>query len=110
MEYSDDHNGEFPSLQYLPENKNIVLGLVASKSSNMENLEEIKAKVFAAAELVAEAQGDGATRENVLKRMGVSPTCGFASHHKSTAIESQHMIAKLNLVRTLADEVWPGEP
>jgi methionine synthase II (cobalamin-independent) len=110
LEYGDDHSGGFQSLQYLPENKNVILGLIASKSPTMESLEEIKVKVFAAAELVAEAQGNGATKKDALIRMGVSPNCGFASHYEGSVIEHQDMVAKLNFVRNLAEEIWPGEP
>jgi methionine synthase II (cobalamin-independent) len=97
-------------LQYLPERKNIVLGLIASKSSTRENLEQMKAKVLDAAGLVAEAQGNGATKKDALIRIGVSPRCGFASHYESSAIKYEDMVTKLNLVRNLADEIWPSEP
>lgn len=60
-------------MQYLPENKNVILGLISSKFPKIENLEEIKAEVFAAADFLAEAQGNGATRKDALIRMGVSP-------------------------------------
>ena len=60
------------------ENKNLILGLVASKSSKFR----IKAKVFAAAEPVAEVQGNGANKKDALKRMEASPKCGFASHYE----------------------------
>jgi methionine synthase II (cobalamin-independent) len=109
MEYGDDYSGGFQSLQYLPENKNVVLGLIASKFSKMENLEEIKAKVFAAAELVAKAQGNRATKKDALKRMGISPNCGFASHYEDSAIKHQDMVTKLNLVQDLAEEIWSSE-
>jgi methionine synthase II (cobalamin-independent) len=97
-------------LQYLPENKNVVLGLISNKFPKIENLEEMKAEVFAAADFLAEARGNGATRKDALIRMGVSPQCGFASHLEGNAIEHQDMVAKLELVRNLADEIWPGEP
>jgi hypothetical protein len=63
MKYGDNYSGGFQSLQYLPENKNFCPRDIASKFQRIENLEETKAKVFAAAELVAEAQGNGGPRE-----------------------------------------------
>lgn len=71
--------------------------MIASKFSMLENLEAVKAKVFAAADLLAKIQGNGATKQHTLKRIGVSPNCGFASHYEGIAIEHQDMVAKLNL-------------
>jgi methionine synthase II (cobalamin-independent) len=84
------------------------LGLITSKFPQLEDLEEMKKKVFAAADLVA--KGSGESKEEALKRLGVSPQCGFASHSEGNALGHEDMIAKLKLVRKLADEIWPGEP
>jgi hypothetical protein len=68
----------------------------------------MKDRVFQAAGFVA--QGAGQTKEEALKRMGVSPQCGFASHHLGNSVTHDDMINKLKLVRQLADAIWPGEP
>ena len=64
-------------------------------------------KVYAAADMVAQG---GGTREDALKRLGVSPQCGFASHSDGNNVGHEDMIKKLQLVRKLADAIWPGEP
>lgn len=74
----------------------------------MEDLEEMKKRVYQAADFVAEGNGEG--RGEALRRMGVSPQCGFASHSEGNTIRKQDMIDKLSLVRKLADSIWPGEP
>jgi methionine synthase II (cobalamin-independent) len=74
----------------------------------LEDLEEMKKKVYQAAELVA--QGSGQTKEEALNRLGVSPQCGFASHSDGNNVGKEDMIKKLQLVRKLADEIWPGQP
>ena len=65
-------------------------------------------RVLEAADVVA--AGAGQSREQALRRIGVSPQCGFASHHLGNAVTRDDMIAKLKLVRQVADSIWPGEP
>jgi methionine synthase II (cobalamin-independent) len=108
LEYDTARAGGFEPLAHLPKNKNVILGLITSKFPKLENLDEMKEKVMKAADKIAE--GNGETREESLKRIGVSPQCGFASHADGNNMGREDMIAKLKLVRKLADEVWPGEP
>jgi methionine synthase II (cobalamin-independent) len=83
-------------------------GLIASEFPKLEDLQEMKGRVFAAADLVA--KGSEETREEALGRLGVSPQCGFASRSEGNALGHEDMIAKLKLARNLAGEIWPGEP
>jgi len=108
LEYDTARSGGFEPLKHLPKHKNVILGVVTSKFPELENLEEMKAKVFQAADFVA--QGTGQTREQALNQLGVSPQCGFASHAEGNLVTIDDMIAKLKLVRQLADAVWPGQP
>jgi methionine synthase II (cobalamin-independent) len=108
LEYDNPRSGGFEPLQFLPEKKNVILGVITSKFPELENLEEMKARVLAAADLIAKGQG-GATGKDALRRMGVSPQCGFASHEEGNLLGWEDMVAKLKLVKKLADEIWPGE-
>lgn len=81
---------------------------MTSKFPQLEDKEEMKKRIFAAAEFTA--QGNNETVEESLKRVGVSPQCGFASHSSGNAIDHDSMIAKLKLVREIANDIWPGEP
>ncbi|KAH8808005.1 hypothetical protein F5884DRAFT_673933 [Xylogone sp. PMI_703] len=108
LEYDTQRAGGFEPLKELPKHKNVILGLVTSKFPQLEDMEEMRAKVFKAAEFVA--AGSGETKEESLKRLGVSPQCGFASHSDGNNMDHDAMIRKLKLVRKLADEIWPGEP
>jgi methionine synthase II (cobalamin-independent) len=83
------------------------LGLITSKFAEVEDIEEMKKKVYAAADLMA--KGESGTREQALKQLGVSPQCGFASHHEGNAVQYEDMVNKLTLVKKLAEAVWPGE-
>lgn len=108
LEYDTPRAGGFEPLMHLPKNKNVILGVITSKFSELEDKAKMKERVFQAADVVA--KGAGETREQALKRMGVSPQCGFASHEEGNAIVWQDMENKLKLVREVADEIWPGEP
>lgn len=108
LEYDDSRSGGFEPLKFLPKNKNVILGLITSKFPELENVEEMKKKVYQAANLIA--QGTGETKEEALDRIGVSPQCGFASHSDGNNVGKADMIKKLQLVRKLADEIWPGQP
>lgn len=108
LEYDTERAGGFEPLKELPPHKNVVLGVITSKFPELEDLDKMRARVFQAADFVA--QGAGQTREEALQRIGVSPQCGFASHHLGNSVSRDDMVAKLKLVRKLADSVWPGQP
>jgi methionine synthase II (cobalamin-independent) len=108
LEYDTPRAGGFEPLKFLPKNKNVILGLITSKFPELENMEEMKKKVYQAAATISE--GTGETKEEALNRLGVSPQCGFASHSDGNNMEKKDMVMKLQLVRKLADEIWPGQP
>ncbi|KAL9081078.1 MAG: hypothetical protein Q9157_000282 [Trypethelium eluteriae] len=109
LEYDTPRAGGFEPLKFLPRNKNVVLGVVTSKFPTLEDKKEMVERVYKAADFVAEGESTG-TREEALKRLSVSPQCGFASHAEGNALGYEDMRKKLTLVRNIADEVWPGEP
>ncbi|ORY13174.1 5-methyltetrahydropteroyltriglutamate-homocysteine methyltransferase [Clohesyomyces aquaticus] len=115
LEYDTPRAGGFEPLSHLPKNKNVILGVITSKfpgkgrdDPELEDKEEMKQRIYQAADIVA--KGAGETREEALKRVGVSPQCGFASHAEGNLIDIEGMKKKLALVRQIADELWGGEP
>lgn len=107
LEYDTPRAGGFEPLLYLPAHKNVILGIITSKFPELEDKEKMKARVMEAADVVA--KGAGQTREEALKRLGVSPQCGFASHEEGNLLGWEDMKNKLLLVRSIADDIWPGE-
>ncbi|KAF3031915.1 hypothetical protein E8E11_001022 [Didymella keratinophila] len=107
LEYDTPRAGGFEPLAHLPKNKNVILGVVTSKFPELEDKEELKQRIYAAADVMAKGQGE--TRDEALNRAGVSPQCGFASHAEGNLIDIEGMKKKLKLVREVADEIWPGE-
>ena len=67
LEYESERAGGFEPLRHVPKNKNVILGLVSSKTPKLEELDALKRRV------------DEAARFMPLDQAGVSPQCGFAS-------------------------------
>ncbi|KAF9637805.1 putative methionine vitamin-b12 protein [Lasiodiplodia theobromae] len=108
LEYDTPRAGGFAPLAELPVDKNVILGIVTSKFPELEDKEEMKRRIYEAADIMA--KGAGQTRDEALNRIGVSPQCGFASHACGNLIDHDGMAKKLLLVRQIADDVWPGQP
>lgn len=107
LEYDTERAGGFEPLKFLPKNKNVVLGIISTKLPALEDKEEMKGRVWRAADVIAE--GSGESREEALKRVCVSPQCGFSTHESGYPLSLEEEKAKLRLVRQIADEIW-GQP
>jgi methionine synthase II (cobalamin-independent) len=107
LEYDTPRAGGFEPLKHLPKKKNVVVGVVTSKFPELENQKEMVERVYKAADYIAEG---GGSRQEALERLSVSPQCGFASHAEGNALGYEDMRKKLQLIRSIADEIWPGQP
>ncbi|KAH0603787.1 uncharacterized protein H6S33_007446 [Morchella sextelata] len=104
LEYDTERAGTFEPLKHLPTNKTIVLGLITSKFPQLEDLEEMKKRVYSAAETMA--AGKAESKEEALQRICVSPQCGFASHMEGNLVTKDDMKKKMQLVVELAKSIW----
>ncbi|KAJ5163648.1 Methionine synthase vitamin-B12 independent [Penicillium coprophilum] len=107
LEYDTPRAGGFEPLKFLPTHKNVILGVVTSKFAKLEDKEEMKKRVIDAAKFIA--AGNNISLEAALNQVGVSPQCGFASHREGNAIDWDGMINKLQLVRDIANDIWPNQ-
>ena len=94
MEYDDERSGSFEVLRGVPEDKVAVLGLVTTKHSDLEQVEDLAARVAEAARFLP------------LERLAVSPQCGFASSIVGNRITPEAQERKLRLVAETARAVW----
>ena len=94
LEYDSPRAGDFAPLRHVPKDKRIVLGLVSTKTSVLEDKDDLKRRLDAAGHFVD------------LARLSVSPQCGFASVAEGNPITPQAQEAKLRLIVELAQEVW----
>jgi len=109
LEYDSPRAGGFEPLRFLPKGKNVVLGVVTTKSPELEDPEEMKQKVLQAADIIA--KGQGRTMEEAMENIGISPQCGFASTAVGAeGMDEEKMFAKLKLVKDVAKELWPDRP
>jgi 5-methyltetrahydropteroyltriglutamate--homocysteine methyltransferase len=94
MEYDSERAGGFAPLRLLPRDKMVVLGLVTSKTGELEDKDVLKRRIDEAAQYVA------------LDQLALSPQCGFASTEEGNLLTYDQQRAKLALVVEVAHEVW----
>lgn len=94
LEYDDERSGDFSPLRFVPQGKRVVLGLLTTKTGQLEDREALKRRV------------DEAARHIDLDQLCLSPQCGFASAVQGNLLSEDEEKAKLALVVDLADEIW----
>jgi 5-methyltetrahydropteroyltriglutamate--homocysteine methyltransferase len=94
MEYDTDRAGGFEPLRMVPKDRQVVLGLVTTKSGRLEAKDEIKRRVEAAAKYIS------------LDRLCLSPQCGFASTEEGNTLAEDEQWAKLRMIVEVAEEIW----
>jgi len=94
LEYDSPRAGDFSPLRYLPKEKQIILGLISSKTAVLEDKRAITRRIDEAARFVP------------LDQLGISPQCGFATNLTGSPLTQADERAKLQLVVEIAGEVW----
>ena len=94
LEYDDPRSGSFEPLGRVPTDRSVVLGLVTTKRSRLESVDDLARRIEAASRYVP------------LERLAVSPQCGFATSVLGNALTIDAERAKLALVAAVARQVW----
>ena len=94
LEYDDERSGDFAPLRFVPQGKDVVLGLVSSKLSTLESNDELAKRIDEAAQYVP------------LDQLCLSPQCGFSSTAEGNEITEDDQWAKLERVVKTAEQVW----
>lgn len=105
LEYDTERAGTFEPLKFLPKTKSVVLGLISSKTPELEDKAELKRRVRQAAELISQGV-DKRPVEEALNQICISPQCGFASHSEGNRVAQEDVKRKLSLVTDTAKEIW----
>ncbi|KAI0353895.1 UROD/MetE-like protein [Trametes cingulata] len=106
LEYDTERAGTFAPLRYLPRNKHVVLGLVSTKTPELEDPATLRGRIMQAAEAIARGEITRSVEE-ALDQLSISPQCGFASHAPGFEIITHEvMVRKLKLVVDVARLVW----
>jgi 5-methyltetrahydropteroyltriglutamate--homocysteine methyltransferase len=94
LEFDSPRAGNFAPLRYLPRGKRLNLGLVTTKTGELERADDLKRRI------------DEASKYVPLDQLGVSPQCGFSSTVLGNKLTAEDQSAKLKLVVRVAREVW----
>jgi 5-methyltetrahydropteroyltriglutamate--homocysteine methyltransferase len=94
LEYDDPRSGSFEPLAKAPQDKQVVLGLVTTKSPREQTVGEIIERI------------DEAARSFPHDQLGVSTQCGFASVVFGNPITEDDEERKLRLVAEAAGAAW----
>jgi len=93
LEYDSERAGGFEPLRLVPKDKIVVLGLVTTKSSDLETADDLKRRV------------DQASRYVPLEHLAISPQCGFGGID-SKAMSEDDMWRKFDRLVEVAGQVW----
>ena len=94
LEYDSERAGGFEPLSKVPDDKYVVLGLITSKSGELEDKAAIIKRIHEAAQF------------HPLDKLCLSPQCGFASTEEGNILTEEQQWKKVTLVKEIATEVW----
>ncbi|HVZ21027.1 MAG TPA: hypothetical protein VG871_08195 [Vicinamibacterales bacterium] len=94
LEYDTDRAGTFEPLRLVPRGKDVVLGLITTKTPALEREDDLCRRI------------DAASRCMPLERLALSPQCGFASVADGNLLSIDDQWRKLELVVSTARRVW----
>ena len=93
LEYDSDRAGDFTPLRYIKDQK-VVLGLITSKSGDLEDKGEVISRIKEASQYVP------------LEQLYLSPQCGFSSTEEGNILTIEAQWDKLKLIDEIVHEVW----
>jgi 5-methyltetrahydropteroyltriglutamate--homocysteine methyltransferase len=94
LEFDSDRAGGFEPLRFVPDDVTVVLGLVSSKSPQLEDEGELRRRI------------DEASTHVPHERLALSPQCGFASTAGGNPVTEDDERRKLALIVEVAEKVW----
>lgn len=95
LEYDNERAGGFEPLRFIkPGHQQAVLGLITTKTGELEDPEQVKVRLREAAQYVD------------LSQICLSPQCGFASTEEGNSLSEAQQWQKIRLVVEVAQQVW----
>ena len=94
LEYDSERAGGFHPLRNLPKGKTAVLGIMSSKSPDLETVDFLKRRIDEAAKFVS------------LDQLAISPQCGFASSIGGRPMSDARQEEKLARLVEVARDIW----
>ena len=94
LEFDTPRAGGFQPLRFVPKTKGVVLGMVSSKTPQLEPIDALKRRADEAAKFIDP------------ERLALSPQCGFASTMGGNPVTEDDERAKLSLCVQAARSIW----
>jgi 5-methyltetrahydropteroyltriglutamate--homocysteine methyltransferase len=94
LEFDDERSGTFEPLRFVPKGKQVVLGLVTTKSPSLEDPDLLKRRIEEASEFVD------------IDQLCLSGQCGFSSTEQGNKLTIDEERAKLELIVSVAEDIW----
>ena len=95
LEYDTDRAGDFEPLRYVPKSKGVVIGIMSTKTAELESLDTLTRRTHDAAKCID------------LDRLSIGPQCGFASTVAGNPLTDAQQRAKLERLVDAAQKIWP---
>jgi 5-methyltetrahydropteroyltriglutamate--homocysteine methyltransferase len=94
LEYDTPRAGSFAPLRFVPKGKTIVLGLITTKTPELEKVDDLRRRV------------DEASKYIPADQLAISPQCGFASDVVGNLVSADDQKRKLEVMVETARKVW----
>lgn len=95
LEYDNERSGGFEPLRFIkPGSQQVVLGLITTKTGELEEAATVEQRIKEATQYIN------------LNQICLSPQCGFASTEEGNSLTEEQQWAKLRLVVDIANRVW----
>ena len=94
LEFDTDRAGNFTPLRFVNKAKLVVLGLISSKTGELEDKDFITGRIKEATQYIP------------VNRLCLSPQCGFASTEEGNKLTEEQQWNKLRLIKEIADKIW----
>jgi 5-methyltetrahydropteroyltriglutamate--homocysteine methyltransferase len=94
LEYESERAGGFEPLRFMPAGKTVVLGLVSTKTPELESVDDLRRRIDQAAAYVP------------LENLAITTQCGFASTSSGNLLTVDEQRRKLELLVETAQKVW----
>jgi 5-methyltetrahydropteroyltriglutamate--homocysteine methyltransferase len=94
LEYDTERAGGFEPLRFVPKGVTAVLGLVTTKTGEVETVDGLKRRLDEAAKFLP------------LEQIALSPQCGFASGIAGNMLTDVEQWRKFDVIRETARQVW----
>ncbi len=94
LEYDTERAGGFEPLRFVPKRTLVVLGLISTKVSRLETVDELLRRIEAADRFIP------------VEQLALSPQCGFASDIAGNLLSEDDQWRKLEVMLETSAQVW----